>query len=601
MGSAHTAPIQLPGFNLPLNHKPKGKHNWDMTLYPNALDYANIHDGYVGHINTQRELTMVQIMNAISEKPDWERKVLDDAITSKWEKEIMESGRNVSPRMMEWIIKEMHWKADTLKRQGLVTVFDIGVVRSDTAVSSEVQQALRHAVAPLEDIPNEQKDYHPGSDGKVLDLVHPSLFPLVYGRTRILPDRVITVDDCMGSIGEGVILAVPPEEEAGLGAGHSGRWMPWQMRGMHPYSQKFQWLPCNVQLPEEGGCRITSYINNLSPTKHQPLYQVVEKIIDASIPLWDTSLTEVRGFQNERIPYEKVVYLDHPEPEPEPKDEEERWSDEFCERHDEWRRSTPIQLPEPSTRFSPPRPNWRGQVNLRETFREQGLQVIVKLANIELTPKSPEYAGGSWHIEGQLNERICATAIYYYDSHNITDSQLCFRQRASTDMSDINYDQDQHEFLQAVYGFGPDVPGSGDTQITQDLGSVRCNEGRLLTFPNVVQHCVAPFGLADPSQPGHRKILALFLIDPNRRIISTANVPPQQEEWARERQEAVQEALSPRLPAELQNMVAQDIPEACMTLEDAKEYRLELMDERRSKQDAQNAAFETGDFGLCEH
>ena len=532
----------------------------------------------------------------------------------------MESGRDVTPRMMDWIIKEMHWKADVLQRQGLVTVFDIGVVRSDTAVSAAVQQALRQAVTPLENIPAAQKDYHPGSDQQVLDLVHPSLFPVVYGRTRILPDRVITRDDCLSSIGDGVPLAVPADDEASLIAGYSGRWRPWQMQGMRPYSQRFQWLPCEVQLGEAGGCRITSYINNLPPTKHAALYQAVENVIDASIPLWDASLTRVRGWGNERIPYEKVVYRDHPDPEPTPHADEDSNSEEFWERHDEWQRATPIELPEPSTRFTPPRPGWRGPIHLRETFREQGLQVIVKLANIELTPERPEYEGGSWHIEGQLvsasrgprtthslthgwdqNERICATAIYYYDSHNITDSQLCFRQRASADLSDIRHGQNQYGFLQAVYGFGPEVAGNGDTQITQDLGSVRCREGRLLTFPNIVQHRVAPFALADPSQPGHRKILALFLVDPNLRIISTANVPPQQEEWARERQAAVQDALSPRLPGELQTLVSQDIPEASMTLAAAQAYRLELMEERRAKQDAQNATFETGDFGLCEH
>ena len=62
-------------------------------------------------------------------------------------------------------------------------------------------------------------------------------------------------------------------------------------------------------------------------------------------------------------------------------------------------------------------------------FGEQGLQVIVKLANIELTPEKPTYDGGSWHVEGQLNERICATALYYYDCQNIADSYLAFRHR----------------------------------------------------------------------------------------------------------------------------------------------------------------------------
>lgn len=49
-----------------------------------------------------------------------------------------------------------------------------------------------------------------------------------------------------------------------------------------------------------------------------------------------------------------------------------------------------------------------------------------------------------------------------------------------------------------------------------------------------MQHCVNPFHLADPTKPGHRKILALFLVDPHQQIISTANVPCQQKAWWRE-------------------------------------------------------------------
>lgn len=46
-----------------------------------------------------------------------------------------------------------------------------------------------------------------------------------------------------------------------------------------------------------------------------------------------------------------------------------------------------------------------------------------------------------------------------------------------------------------------------------------------------MQHRVSPFTLSDPTQPGHRKLLALFLVDPGRRIISTAYIPPQQQDW----------------------------------------------------------------------
>lgn len=39
------------------------------------------------------------------------------------------------------------------------------------------------------------------------------------------------------------------------------------------------------------------------------------------------------------------------------------------------------------------------QVNLEQEFRDSGLQVIVKLASVELTPEKPEYSGGNWHLE----------------------------------------------------------------------------------------------------------------------------------------------------------------------------------------------------------
>jgi hypothetical protein len=153
------------------------------------------------------------------------------------------------------------------------------------------------------------------------------------------------------------------------------------------------------------------------------------------------------------------------------------------------------------------------------------LQIIVKLANIDLTPEKPDYEGGNWHVEGQLNEHICATALYYYDNENITNSHLAFRQSCIDSTLEMGYEQDEHDFMSAVFGCEPDGPA------VQEVGSVLCKEGRLLTFPNILQHRILPFKLADATKPGHRKILALFLVDPGIRIISTANVPPQQRDW----------------------------------------------------------------------
>ena len=96
---------------------------------------------------------------------------------------------------------------------GAVAVYTGHVVKSDSIVPESLKLELQAAVAKLEDVPDEQKDWHPGSIGKVLDLVHPSLHPLVYGRTRVLETGTTSLDDCIARCGEGKTTEIPPEEE----------------------------------------------------------------------------------------------------------------------------------------------------------------------------------------------------------------------------------------------------------------------------------------------------------------------------------------------------------------------------------------------------
>lgn len=116
-----------------------------------------------------------------------------------------------------------------------------------------------------------------------------------------------------------------------------------------------------------------------------------------------------------------------------------------------------------------------------------------------------------------------------------------------------------------------------DGPAIQDLGSILTRPGRLLAFPNVLQHQVQPFKLQDPSKSGHRKILAMFLVDPNIQILSTANVPPQRRDWWAEEVAKIPGFHS--LPLEIFNMIIHhvDFP---LSWEDALEARQNLMKER---------------------
>jgi hypothetical protein len=147
--------------------------------------------------------------------------------------------------MVDWCINELRYKTKIFEQTGAVAIHRGDVVKSDVAIPTALKERLQRAVAPLEQVPEILKDWHPGSNDQVLDLVHPSLFPLVYGRSRVLSDRLTTLADFAERCGQGVAISVPPEEEATLGG------QPTYYGSLilnKPYSRKFQWLPCDVEI-----------------------------------------------------------------------------------------------------------------------------------------------------------------------------------------------------------------------------------------------------------------------------------------------------------------------------------------------------------------
>lgn len=169
---------------------------------------------------------------------------------SKWKVEALATeGMDITENMVEWCIAELRYKADS-RQPRAISVYNGDVVKSDTAIPASLKEALKKAIAPLEDIPARHQDWHPRSKEKVLDLVDPSLFPLIYGRSRILPDRLANLDECIKRSGDGEVIAVPPEEETFLRPQ-----IPGGQLFDRPFSKQFQWLPCEVDIHKEGGTR----------------------------------------------------------------------------------------------------------------------------------------------------------------------------------------------------------------------------------------------------------------------------------------------------------------------------------------------------------
>lgn len=112
-----------------------------------------------------------------------------------------------------------------------------------------------------------------------------------------------------------------------------------------------------------------------------------------------------------RIALEDGGYVEEDEPEQEEGEDDE----DYYDRLDAWRDNRQIKYPEPGEFKSPAErvehssqgsiasPHLHPSFQLRKFPK---MQIIVKIASIELTPEKPTYPGGSWHVEGQANESM---------------------------------------------------------------------------------------------------------------------------------------------------------------------------------------------------
>lgn len=236
----------------------------------------------------------------------------------------------------------------------------------------------------------------------------------------------------------------------------------------HHFSPSLCWLPSLVKIGQEGKATFQTYINNLHPIKHQSLYSTLGCILISFIPLFERTLGDLLVPREKRIKlneanwapdddvydlgdkYDNLItgpaareYLHHHhisidehqeqqqrelkermEKRGKRDEEEEEEEDNEDDDDDDIHEDRSQDLPFP---FNPP------QLSPLYSLRNQQVRIITKIAKIVLTPDKPVYEGGNWHVEGMKNEGILATGIYYYDSANISDSHLFFRQDISSE------------------------------------------------------------------------------------------------------------------------------------------------------------------------
>ncbi|PVU95534.1 hypothetical protein BB559_002696, partial [Furculomyces boomerangus] len=410
----------------------------------------------------------------------------------------------------------------------------------DDCIPEELLDELKENVAELEDVPEHEKDWDPGSNNQVLDLLHPSLYPVVFGRTRGITDDVSSteVPKWDSVIGKGETKSViPPEED-------------------NEYlSEKYQWLPAQFDVDANGKVRILSYINNLHPKIHEKMYGTLEKIFekissdDYYNEEFEDYFNRLRKGEAEKNGTEFVRGLNK-------EDVDKEDLDDYC-----------------------------------GTYGDEKLILVCKyrkLANIVLTHENPKYKGGVWHVEGMENKEIVTTGMYYYDQENITDSYLAFRQCVCEE----EYTSYDFDTLKSVFNLKNQEP------LNQRLGEIKTVKNRMISFPNIYQHQVQDFVLQDKTKPGYRKILCFFLINPNKRIYSTAHIPPQQLSWFE-----IELMKNKNKLSELPGLITDEISKTLdwpISLEETKKHREELMEERKFYVEKENEEIFERPFSLCE-
>ncbi|MFE6855386.1 DUF4246 family protein, partial [Streptomyces sp. NPDC057674] len=163
---------------------------------------------------TLREVEMMQCSSHLRAKPEWFDKMNDPEIVARWTREAIDQG--LTEAQVRYVLAELaHYASLRDPRTGAEPSAVDGVWQSDTLVDDKLEARLREAVRVLEEVPEAERDWHPGSGGQVLDLVHPSLFCLV--------------KDVSGA--------------------HEQAWKnPTHQYAKYEFSERFQWLPTDVDV-----------------------------------------------------------------------------------------------------------------------------------------------------------------------------------------------------------------------------------------------------------------------------------------------------------------------------------------------------------------
>lgn len=369
--------------------------------------------------------------------------IYDPGIVDDWKKMALESDADITPNMANWIIDELKFKAMIYETSQAVGLYNGDITKSDTNVPEALREQLRKETKVLDYADTELLFFHPGALKDQRDLLAMALYPLVYGKSRILPNKVIGLDDALRHAGQGEVIGRPKE------TGITREDMTWRVAArsdieVRPYSRNFQALPFDLEFGDDGRWHIISYINNLHPVKHRNIYKLMEDAFNCMVPQFNMTMTPLKDqlHSRARIEYHKAQY--HPIPkevlQKEPQIRPKEVQSEFEERYENWRNdhfnaiqpdvgkfvpwAVPLWLMKKLPADLPSAVRIERGVDLNKDYKNRGLQVVPRILGVDLTPEDP-YFQSDWHVEGQMVSYKALKPRFY-------DQKLIEQRRTST-------------------------------------------------------------------------------------------------------------------------------------------------------------------------
>ncbi|KAJ2580924.1 hypothetical protein GGH95_002335, partial [Coemansia sp. RSA 1836] len=444
---------------------------------------------------------MRHMSSTIRAEPDWMEALKDAETCAVWATEA--KAKELTDVEFRYVLDELAYYSSLhpLGSNARLSAAD-GVWFSDSLIDLETTNELKEYAAILASAPDHQRDWYPDGESRMLNLIDPSLFPLIYSRSKLCRQSSMSVQPSLMAKAPGAFSGSIDKWRKALNGTDSN--MPSYHIPTFPscdnncVSRGFSWLPSEFRVSENGAVTIESYINNLHPVNHAPLYQIIASVFSKFIPLLEQVVTDLVHPRHLRVVPDRSKYYRSDEPLPE-------YDDQLDREYLEWREHAAFVHPQPEPFVAPERPI------SPYSLRGRRLQAIVRMSNIELTLENPVYAGADWNLAGLANERIIATGVFFYDVANIVESSLLFREAFSPwDFEADNFDVDT---ISLVYGIDKEDFWNAEP-LLQEIGGVKIEDGRCLVFPSILQHRMPALKQADMTKPGHCNMLTFYFVDP---------------------------------------------------------------------------------------